>query len=152
MSEATEAVTARFWSEVWNKRDLDVLEELFHPEFVLHLAGASFSGIAAMRASFETQWFEPFPDLAVKTVVTFSSDDLVADSLVFTGTHSGTAFHPGLFQARGLPAVPAEGAAIEFTQTCLTRVEGCQMVEMFEDFDRVRLFLQLGVGLEVPSG
>jgi len=24
------------------------------------------------------------------------------------------------------------------------------MVEMREDFDRVRLFLQLGVGLEVP--
>src|ERR1019366_7193724 len=66
------------------------------------------------------------------------------------GTHSGTDFHPGLFHARGLPAIPASGAAIEFTQTCLTRVEGGTMREMWEDFDRVRLFLQLGVGLEVP--
>ena len=151
MSEANEAITSRFWDEVWNKRNLDALDELFDPDFVLHLAGASFSGIEAMRSSFSTQWFEPFPDLSVTTVVACSHDDLVAESLVFTGTHSGTAFHPGLFQARGLAAIPASGAAIEFTQTCLTRVADRRIVEMWEDFDRVRLFLQLGVGLEVPS-
>jgi predicted ester cyclase len=150
VSEATEAVTARFWDEVWNKRDLGVLHELVAPDFVLHLAGATFSGIDAMGASFRAQWFEPFPDLACTTVWTLSGGDLVADSLVFAGTHSGTAFHPGLFQARGLPAIEPTGAAIEFTQTCLTRVDGGRMVEMREDFDRVRLFLQLGVGLEVP--
>ena len=113
MSEAAEAVSARFWDEVWNKRDLDVLETLFHPDFVLHLAGATFSGLGAMRQSFLTQWFEPFPDLSVRTVVAVSDGDLVAESLVFTGTHTGSAFHPGVFQARGLPAIPASGAAVE---------------------------------------
>ncbi len=142
---------ARFWEEVWNQRDFSHLDELLTEDFVLHVAGADFAHVSMMAVAFRTQWFDPFPDLRVRTVVQVATDGLVAESLVFTGTHTGTAYHPGLFHALGLPAIPASGAEIEFTQTCVSRLSGARIAEMWEDFDRIRLFLQLGATLGVPG-
>ena len=151
MASGPGEVTTRFWAEVWGDKDMGVLPELLTEGFVLHLSGADFAHVEMMAAAFTAQWFDPFPDLAVRTVRQVVEGDLVAETLVFTGTHTGTPFRPGLFASLGLPAIPAAGAPIEFTQTCVSRIEDGRIAEMWEDFDRVRLFLQLGATLAVGT-
>ena len=58
---------------------------------------------------------------------------------------------PGLLCALGLPAIPPSGAASERTETCGTRVVDARVVERWEDVDRIRLLLQLGVELRTPD-
>jgi predicted ester cyclase len=151
VSAAPEAVTTRFWDEVWTKKDFSNLFELLTEDFVMHVGGADLAHVEQMTAVFTAQWFEPFPDLSVRTVLQVAEGDLVAETLVFSGTHAGTPFHPGVLKSAGQPALPANGAAFEFTQTCISRLRDGRICEMWEDFDRLRLFVQLGVALVVPE-
>jgi hypothetical protein len=43
------------------------------------------------------------------------------------------------------------GKPCKFTKTCITRMEDGHMAKTWDDFDRVRLWLQLGVKLVVPE-
>jgi predicted ester cyclase len=147
---ANAALLQRFTEEVWNRRDLTNVEELVTEDYTVHIGGGTLSGRANM-AAIAAPWFEPFPDLRVETVLRVADGDLVAEHLLFTGTHTGAPFHPGMFRARGLPPIPPTGAEFAFTQTCITRVEAGLMAETWEDFDRIRLWLQLGVELVVPT-
>jgi predicted ester cyclase len=144
------AVTRRFWELIWNRRDLSKLPQLLTEDYTVHIGGGTFGGRDAMRAVGE-QWFEPFPDLRCSVLHQVGDGDFVADHLLFTGTHTGGPYHPGLFRARGLPPIPTSGREFEFTQTCLTRLMNGLMAETWEDFDRVRLWMQLGVELVVPG-
>jgi hypothetical protein len=62
------------------------------------------------------------------------------------------AYHPGLFRAIGLPPIPAAGKPFRFTQTHIIRIQEGLIAEIWEDFDRVRFWMQLGVTLVVPEG
>ena len=148
--EANKAITRRFSDEIWTGKDLTQLEDLVSENYTVHVGGGSFSGRDAMRAVAE-QWHLPFPDLRVTVLQQVAEGDRVVDYLLFEGHHTGTAFWPGLFRALGLPAIPATGKEFKFTQTCITRIEDGRMVETWEDFDRIRLWLQLGVKLVVPE-
>ena len=151
MGTSPEALVAQYWDEVWNHKDLGALDRLVAEDFALHISGADLSGRASLREGLATQWFEPFPDLAVRLVLCVAAGDLVAVHLVFTGTHSGAPFHPGLFRARGLPPIPVSDRPFEFTQTCFTRVADGRLKEAWEDWDRIRMFLQLGASIGVPT-
>lgn len=142
----------RFWQEVWNERRLEVAAAYLTDDVVLHVSGIDLRGRDLLGTSLPSQWFDPFPDLHVSVEQQFADTDRVAEVLVFSGTHSGTSFLPGLFQARGLPPIPARGLPFEFTQVSICRFEGDLVAEIWEDFDRIRLFLQLGVELVVPAG
>jgi predicted ester cyclase len=140
-----------FWREVWNERRIDAAARYLTDDVVLHVAGAAFEGRAALGAAFPSQWFDPFPDLHVTVDQQVAEGDRVAEAVTFRGTHSGTDFHPGLFRALGLPPIPARGLPFEFSQISICRFDGSLVAEIWEDFDRVRLFLQLGVELVVPT-
>jgi predicted ester cyclase len=147
--DENKALLRRFSELVWNQKDMSHLDELVAEDVTLHVGGGSFSGRDAMLAIVD-QWYAPFPDLHCETLQQVAEGDRVAEYLLFTGHHTGVEFYPGLFRARGLPAIPATGAEFAFTQTCITRVENGRMAEVWEDFDRVRFWMQLGVGLDVP--
>jgi len=149
-SDQNKATSRRLAEQLWNERDLSRVNELVTESYTLHIGGGTFSGLDQM-AAIAAQWFEPYPDLHVEVVLQVAEGDFVADHLLFTGHHSGSAAHPGLFRARGLPPIPASGRAFEFTQTQISRFENGLIAETWEDFDRIRLWMQLGVQLQVPA-
>ena len=144
------ALLRRFTEQVWNGHDLSNIDQLVADDYTVHIGGGTFAGRDTMSA-IAKQWFDPFPDLRVETLLQVTEGDLVAEHLLFSGHHTGTACHPGLFRSRGLPPIPASGAEFSFTQTCITRVADGLMAETWEDFDRIRFWMQLGVRLDVPG-
>lgn len=143
-------LSKRYWDEVWNSKDATRIADYFTNDVVLHVSGAEFPGRENAMTMLE-QWFQPFPDLHVEVQLQVEEDPYLSEYVVFSGTHSGAPFHPGLFRSRGLPPIPPTGNAFEFTQTHICRYEGELVAEIWEDFDRIRMFMQLGVTLNVPG-
>jgi predicted ester cyclase len=148
--DSNKALTRRWTDVFWNQRNPDGVRELMTVEPVLHVGGGDFVGLPTLEVV-DDQWFQPFPDLKADTIQQVAEGDRVAEQLIFTGTHSGTAYHPGMFRAVGLPPIPAGGKPFKFTQTHIIRIEDGRIAEIWEDFDRVRFWMQLGVQLHVPS-
>ena len=150
MSRPWSTLARQYWEEVWNAKDVSRLDRYCAPDLVLHIGGMSIPG-EALPSILQNQWFASFPDLHVQIDMQIEQQEHLVESLVFSGTHSGTPFLPGIFRAVGLPAIPAQGRAFEFTQISICRFDGERIAEIWEDFDRLRLFMQLGVTLNVPA-
>jgi len=148
--DENKSVSRRFIEQLWNRKDLFELGDLVTDGYTLHVGGGTFAGLDQMHGIAQ-QWFEPYPDIHAEVLLQVAEGDFVADHILFTGHHTGSPSHPGLFRARGLPPIPVSGRAFEFTQTQVSRFENGRMAETWEDFDRVRLWMQLGVGLTVPA-
>lgn len=131
--EANKALTRALYEGVWRDRNAELVEEILAPDFVLHVGGGDFDRDATSRAR-ESTWFAAFPDLTVEVKHQVAEGDLVADHIVFGGTHSGASFN----------GIEPSGAAFSFTQTTIARIEDGKIAEIWEDFDWRGLMRQLG--------
>ncbi len=96
MTEQNVAIVKRWFEEVWNQRNADVIDELLTDESVCHDGDRELRG----PAEFKVQQFEPFlaafSDLRVELDDVTAKNDQVIVRWTATGTHDG----PGL----GFPA------------------------------------------------
>ena len=133
-TEANKALVRRFFDEVMNEGRLDLVAELFAPEYVnRHAHPGQQPGPDGVR-QLVTNVRRAFPDL-VETV-----DDLVAEGdrvglrLTLRGTHLG-AF-------RGAEAT---GKRVEVMGMAIVRVEAGRIAEGWFFFDREAMWEQLGI-------
>lgn len=77
-------------AEVWNKSNLDVVDKLFTPDFVLHFLpdGSEMRGLANLRAHVR-ELREGFPDWSEEITRIVAERDLVVIQYVSTGTNQG---------------------------------------------------------------
>jgi len=135
VSDENKAVIRRYYSEVWEKGELGVVDELFAQDVELHMAGvpedpfgpAPVKQLAAMAKT-------AFPGLRV------TIDDLIAerDKIVATvslhGPHDGT--------AQG--ASPLEAGAV-WRRIDVFRLHRGRIVEHWSDRDDHALLQRLGI-------
>ena len=141
--EANKAVLNRFWTEVWDQGDLDVVDEIFHPNFVdhglapgLHKQGPEGAKEAVM------QFRNAMPDLYLKCDMMIAEGDKVLSLWESGGTQTGP-----LASARGtIPPTNNKGIVRGMT---LNRVEDGKIIEAWDNFDILGMLQQLGV---IPSG
>ena len=133
-TEANKALVRRFFDEVMNEGNLDLVDEIFAPEYVnRHAHPGQQPGPDGVR-QLVTNVRRAFPDL-VETV-----DDLVAEGdrvglrLTLRGTHLG-AF-------RGAEAT---GKRVEVMGMAIVRVEDDRIAEGWFFFDREAMWEQLGI-------
>jgi steroid delta-isomerase-like uncharacterized protein len=133
MSEKNKALISRFWEEVFNKRNLALIDELFAPNWVYHgPAGQEVHGPNGLK-QYLAVYFKAFPDLHA------SIEDLVAEGnkVVSRATCSGT--HKG-----ELMGMPATGKTITIMVICISRFEGDKIIEDWELVDLFGILQQLG--------
>ena len=132
--EANHALMRRFIDEVWNKGNVDVADELFHPEasspsaptLPLGAEGVKFI-VNMMRNAFSDYWME------ITHVV--AEDDRVAARFRQGGTHDGD-----------LMGIAPTGKKVEWTEIGVLRIADGKVVESWYDVDMLGLMGQLGVG------
>ncbi len=140
MSDANKRIAARFGEEVFEKRNLDVVDELVAEDFVYHnpsLPVPDIPGPIAFKAIL-TGLLKAFPDLRV------TNDDLIAegDRVVNRATFSGT--HKGDFLG-----VPATGKSVTWSAIVIIRIAGGKIAEEWINADFLSLMRQLGAVPEV---
>ena len=132
--EANRALMTRFIDEVWNKGNLDVADELFHPEASSPSAPGLPPGPEGVKM-IATMFRSAFPDYWMTIEHMVAEPDRVAARFRQGGTHQGELF-----------GIPATGKTVEFTETGILRIADGQVVESWYDVDMMGMMQQLGVG------
>lgn len=131
-TDANKAVVRRYIDEVWNRRNLDVLDELVAPDYLRHMGPRveplNLDGQRNRISGFQAA----FPD------VTLEVQDLVAEGnrVVFRVIIRGTHRHP--FQG-----IQPTGKEVEIEAVDVVRVEGGRLVEHWGVLDMLGLLGQI---------
>jgi steroid delta-isomerase-like uncharacterized protein len=126
----------RWFEEIWNRGNLDVVDEFMRPGTVIHDAGPEpgditepdvFKGMAAALRS-------AFPDLAVTVHDTVTEGERTALRFTASGTHQG----PFL-------GVPSTGRAFTISGMAFGEWHGDVLVRAWNNIDMLSLLTQLGI-------
>jgi steroid delta-isomerase-like uncharacterized protein len=136
LSDTNKTVSRRFLEEVWNKRNMAVLNEIIANDHV-NTGPGTLPGLPTGpegSKQFVQVYLNAFPD------VHFTIDDQIAegDKVVTRWTASGT--HKG-----ELAGIPATGKSSTVTGINVERIVNGKIVESWGIFDQFGMMQQLGV-------
>jgi predicted ester cyclase len=134
--EANRKLLVRFVDEVWNKGNLEVADELFHPDASSPSAPGLPNGPAGVK-EIASVFRNAFPDYWLRIEDVVAEDDRIAARFTQGGTHEGDLF-----------GVPATGKEVEWGEIGILRTADGKVVESWYDVDLLGLMGQLGVGSE----
>lgn len=138
--EENKAVVRRFIEEVWNQRNVDVADEIFHPEATCPSAPQLPKGAEGVRAV-ATLFHNAFPDFQMTFEDLLAEGDRVYARWTESGTHEGE-----------LMGVPPTGKAVRFSEMGILRFGDGKIVESWFEADILGLMGQLGVGGPALAG
>jgi steroid delta-isomerase-like uncharacterized protein len=128
-------MTRRVLDEVWNQRNMDVIDELVARDFVFNdpMAPPGATGVEAYR-QFVHANLKAFPDLRLTIEEIIADRDIVAVRWHATGTHKGDLAGHG-----------ATGKKVSITGMNFNRVVNGKFVESWGNWDTHGMMHQLGL-------
>jgi steroid delta-isomerase-like uncharacterized protein len=135
MSTETKALVRRLYDEVWNKRKLEVVNEIISPSHGLndpHLAGSAVGPDAYKRVV--TQFIAAFPDLRFTIEDVIAEKDKVVVSWSITGTHK-----------REFRGIPATNRKISIEGITVNHIAKGKIIDSDVNVDYLGMMQQLGV-------
>jgi steroid delta-isomerase-like uncharacterized protein len=125
----------RILDEVWNKRNLAVIDELVSPDFVFHdpMAPEAATGLESYK-QFVHANLSAFPDLRFTVDDSISAGGIVATRWSVTATHAGY-----------LAGNPPTGKTVAITGMNFARIVDGKFVESWGSWDTLGMMQQLGL-------
>jgi steroid delta-isomerase-like uncharacterized protein len=145
-AEENEALVRRWYEEVWNQRDMDVLDDILAEDYVRYRAGIPFANETGTAD--DRQWVEmilaEFPD------VTFSIEDILADGdkVAVRTITSGTQMGPMVDMGNA----PASERQMTRENIAIWRVACGKLAEQWIVQDNLGMLRQLGVVTDDEMG
>jgi steroid delta-isomerase-like uncharacterized protein len=136
-NEDNKALVRRFFEEVWNKGNLNVIDELDSPNYVDHDAPPGLPAGIEGQKQFVKMYRTAFPDLRITVDDVISEGDKVVTRWTARGTHNGP-----------LMEIPKTGKKVTVTGISENRVVNGKFVEGWNSFDQMSLLQQIG---QVPA-
>jgi steroid delta-isomerase-like uncharacterized protein len=137
MSEENEAFILRFVAEVWNKGNLDAIDELLAPDFAFH---SGPDGLPPGREGCKVYMGmnqNTLSDLEMRVEDLIAEADQVASRVVIKGTHTGE-----------LMGIPATGKQITLKAIAVYRLASGKISDFRVEGDQLGMMQQMGV---IPS-
>src|SRR5262249_39807169 len=131
------AIVRRLYEEVWNKRRLELVDEIISPSHAIHDANIVGSAIGPEAYKRQvTRFIKAFPDLRV------SIEDAVTENekLVVAWNLSGT--HQGEFMG-----VPATSRKISVDGITINHIVNGKIMDSYVSYDALGLLQQIGVAI-----
>ncbi len=133
MSAENKAIVRRILEEIWNKRNPDLIPELFATNYVNNNPNGESHGLSGYRAIYDT-YVTAFPDIQFNIESIMGEDDSVATHYTAIGTHQG---HLG--------DIAPTNNRVTVACVILTRLTDGKVVEERAVWDGLSLMQQLGV-------
>lgn len=130
--EANKALEHRVFDEIWNQGLLDVADEVFAPDAILHLGTDEVQGPEGFK-QYVAGYQAAFPDIQWTVEDQVAEGDIVVTRLTGTGTHQGE-----------LMGIPPTGLKVTATAIATVRIAGGKIVESWSSWDALGLMQQLG--------
>ncbi len=133
MSEENKAL-ARRWADIFAQGNLDLVEEIYAPNFVGHdpAIPEDTRGVEGAR-EFYGMYLGAFPDAEVTIEDQLAEGDMVATRWTGRGTHQGE-----------LMGVPPSGNRVEVPGITISRIEGGKVVEEWNNYDALGMMQAIG--------
>lgn len=136
--QTNKAILSRAYEEVFNGKNLEVLDEQIAPDAIDHSV-PDLSGVDAFKIPIGGL-LTAFPDLEVSPDLIVAEGDMVMALATFTGTH----------QAEFL-GVPATGQQITWSHVDINRIQDGKVVEAWHIGSREGILQALGYQLAPPT-
>ena len=133
-AEENKALARRSWEAPDN---LDILDEVYAPDFVWHEPDQEIRGHEEAR-QFITMYKTAFPDLSATVEDEIAEGDKVVTRWTIRGTHQGEIEEFG----------PPTGRQVELKGISISRIEGGKIVEEWNSYDNLSALQQLGLAPE----
>lgn len=139
--EANKALVIHAYLDGMNTRNMDIIDEVFSPEYVSHFPGQPPTrGLEPLKAVLKS-FFDAFPDLVFKIEDQLAEGDKVAIRWSAQGTHQG--------EWRGFPprerGIPPTGRHVTFHATDIYLIADSQVVEEWNTLEQLAVLEQIGV-------
>ena len=133
-TEDNKALVLRWKDEIWNKRNLNIVENLYAPDYVGHIVGTPgpVRGRQALRQLLAV-YFAAF-DIQITSEFLIAEGNMVAVYDTFRFKHTGP------FQG-----IPPTGKEATLTSTDIYRMVDGKIVEQWTEGNLLSLMQQLGV-------
>jgi steroid delta-isomerase-like uncharacterized protein len=138
--ETKKSTVRNFFEEVWNKGNVDYIDELYDDDFRLNALwqntslGGSGSAAKEEAKGVIRRWLDGFPDMHVSVEEQVAEGDFVVSRHLAVGT-----------QAKEFMGIPSEGKRGEVSGITITRVPGDKVAEAWTCWDAAGMLMQLGV-------
>jgi len=139
-------IVDRFFTEVWNRRQFAVLDEIIDPACVTHqvrsapgVIASTARGPLALREHIEG-WLAAFPDITVSTDLRCVCGAQVVSWVTMRGVHTGA-----------WQGVPPTGREVTIRTVVQHRVENGRIIEDWVIVETLGLFQQLGLVQPTPE-
>ena len=132
--ERNKELVRRMDKEVWNKGNLEILDELYSPKFVWHFlpTGSETTGLKSLREEVRNHR-KAFPDWTEEIKHIIAEGDLVVIHFVSKGTNTGS------FMGN-----PPTGKSVKINEMSIFRIEDGKIAEQWLIPDLLSLNQQLG--------
>jgi steroid delta-isomerase-like uncharacterized protein len=132
--EANIATYRRWFDEGCGHGNVDLIDELYAPDYVTHALGPNLPPTRDGLKSFVRALREGLPDLQCPIDEVIAEDERVAGRFSLRGTHQGT-----------LLGIPATGKSVVATVMVIARFDAAgKWVEDWAGWDQLGLLRQLG--------
>jgi predicted ester cyclase len=133
-TEDNKRLVLRWKDEIWNKRNVNIVDELYAPDYIGHIVGAP--GPVRGRQALK-QMIAPYLaafDIHIKSEFLIAEGDMVAVYDTFRFKHTGA------FQG-----IPPTGKEATLTSTDIYRIVDGKIVEQWTEANMLSLMQQLGI-------
>ena len=119
--ESNKQLVRKMNAEVWNKANLDIVDTLYSPDFVMHFLpdGSDMRGTDSLRAHVR-EHREAFPDWKEEITRIVAERDIVVIQYVSTGTNEGSWL-----------GNPPTGRKIQINEVSIFRIEDGRIAEQW---------------------
>ena len=131
--EVNKALERRVFEEIWNQGLLDVADEIFAPDAILHLGTDDIPGPEGFK-QYVAGYRAAFPDIHWTVEDQIAEGDMVVTRLTGTGTHQGE-----------LMGIPPTGLQATATAIATVRIAQGKIHQSWSSWDALGLMQQLGV-------
>lgn len=135
-SEENKEIARTHTTGVWNEQNLDLIDELYSPDYVGHWfqVDGSDSDRAALKAFIQAM-LAAFPDFEMTIDFIHADEDFVTTGVTATGTHDG--------ELMGIQ--PTGGTLRDMPAQITNRIEDGRVVEGWATWDALGMMQTLGV-------
>jgi steroid delta-isomerase-like uncharacterized protein len=135
MSTENKTIVRRLYEEVWNKRKLEVVDELISPSHALQDPIPSGSQVGPeLYKRRVVEFTTGFPDICLTIEDTIAEKEKIVVSWIFSGTHKGEFLE-----------IPATGKKVSVEGITIHHIRNGKILDSCARWDALGLMRQLGV-------
>jgi steroid delta-isomerase-like uncharacterized protein len=137
MCEENKAL-ARRWADIFNEGNLDLVDEIYAPDYVGHdpAMPEDVRGVEGAR-EFASMYRTAFPDVQLSVEDQVAEGDMVVTRWIASGNHQGE-----------LMGIAPTGNRVRVTGTSVERVVDGKIEETWDNYDALGMMQQIGA---IPS-